>query len=89
MYAVTEVGLWPLSGHGHLAGGLHRGEAQVRRVCAAHSGALPEEALPQGAVPHRGAVGRLDVTSPLAAGLGQRPAACYSRMSDTVASMAT
>ncbi len=33
------------------------GEAQVRRVRAPHSRPVPEEALPQGAMPHRGEVG--------------------------------
>ena len=40
----------------HLAGRLHCGEAEVRRVCAAHSRPLPEEAVQEGAVPDRRAV---------------------------------
>lgn len=47
-----------MTGQRHLPGGLHRGEAQVCRVRPPHRWALPEEALPQGAVPHRGEVRR-------------------------------
>jgi len=50
------------AGERHLAGGLHRCEAQVCGVCAAHGGPVPEEALPQGAVPHRGEVRRRRAT---------------------------
>ena len=43
-------------GERHLPGGLHRGEAQVCAVHQPQRGPLPEAPLPQGAVPHRGAV---------------------------------
>lgn len=45
------------TGQRHLPGGLPRGEAQVCSVHRPLGGALPEAALPQGAVPHRGEVG--------------------------------
>lgn len=47
------------AGERHLSGGLHRGEAKVCAVHHSQRGSLPEAPLPQGAVPHCGAVRRL------------------------------
>ena len=51
-----------LAGQRHGAGGLHSSEAQVRAVCAAHSRAVPEEAVQEGAVPHCGEVSVARIT---------------------------
>lgn len=64
---------WP--GDRYLPGGLHRSQAQVRCVRATHRWPLPEEAVPEGAMPHRRAVRTLkELNAAVAAQFSSTPA---------------
>ena len=42
-----------IAGKRYITGGLYCGQAKIRCLRAAHCGPVSEEAVPQGAVPHR------------------------------------
>ena len=54
--AGREAGVGSAGQPGPVAGGLHRRQAQVCHVHGPHSRTVPEEAISQSAMPHRGEV---------------------------------